>query len=269
MRRAIKSALSDLRAGPRSQRGAPAPRLIFLHLPKTAGSTLRRIIEKYYGRRTVFTIGEPTAADIDRLMSLPRNELDKIRAIVGHLPFGLHALLPWPSAYVTLLREPVDRIVSHYYYAARTPDSPLFPQVDATGRSLRRYVEEAPASAWFNNGQTRLLGSADPYQAAVADRATLERAKARLADFAVVGLAERFDESLARIASHFCWPSVRTYQREKVSGDRVPLSAIPAADRDLIAARNALDAELYAFARERFTGAAQPPGSEPPRVPRR
>lgn len=261
MRRAIKGALSDLGAGLRARQGEPPARLLFLHLPKTAGSTLRRIIDKHYGRGAVFTIGERTKADIDRLLSLPRRELDRIRAIVGHFPFGLHALLPWPAAYVTLVREPVDRIVSHYYYAARTPDSPLFAQLEATGRSLRRYVEEAEASDWFNNGQTRLLGSADPYHAAPADRATVERAKARLADFAVVGLAERFDESLARIARHFGWRAVPSYRREKVAGNRVAVSAIPAADLEIIAARNALDAELYAFARDRFAASISPADS--------
>jgi hypothetical protein len=238
----------------RSPRPRPeAPRLLFLHIPKTAGSTLRRIIERRYGRRAVFSVGEATGADIDRLAGMTPQQLERIRAVVGHFPFGLHALLPDASTYVTLLREPADRIVSHFYYAARTSESPLFAEIEATGRNLRRYVEEAPAAAWFNNGQTRLLGSIDPRDAAPADRSTLDRAKARLlSDFAIVGLAERFDESLARIAARFAWPPGTRYGSEKISTNRVPLSEVSAEDLAVIRTRNALDEELYRFARELF-----------------
>lgn len=230
-------------------------RLMFLHLPKTAGSTLRRIIERQFGIDAVYAIGEPTSDSIDRLLELPRQRLDSLRAVVGHVPFGLHELLPWPVAYVTLIREPVDRIVSHFHFALRTPGSPLATEVEAAGRSLRRYVEEAPSGPYFNDGQTRLLGSPDARQAPPATETALERAKARLASaFSVVGLTERFDESLALLRGAFGWRRAR-YHREKVGWNRPPMDDIPQEDLRAVADRNRLDADLYAFAVERFAEA--------------
>jgi hypothetical protein len=238
---------------------------LFLHLPKTAGSTLRRIIEWQYGADAVWTIGEPTSAAIDQLVQLPRRRLDAIRAVVGHFPFGLHNLLPWPVAYVTLVREPVDRIVSHYYYAERTSASKLSAEVKATGRSLRRYVEEAPSGRYFNNGQTRLLGSDDVRHAAPADRTTLARATERLlSSFAIVGLTDRFDKSLALISRYFGWRDTGPNRRENIGRNRTSLSDIPADDLQSIAAHNVLDTELYVVARQRFAANAQ---SHPPQPP--
>jgi|EndMetStandDraft_5_1072996.scaffolds.fasta_scaffold83983_2 hypothetical protein len=232
------------------------PRLLFLHLPKTAGSTLRRIIERQYGEAAWKFTG-PTADSLQTWNDLPHQRRHATRALVGHLPYGLHELLPWPVRYMTILREPVDRIISHFAYAARIPASPLSAQVAATGHSLRRYVEETPASQFFNNGQTRLIGSKNLLHAPPADRATLDRAKERLSSsFSVVGLTDRFDETLAIIARDLEWADVATQPPEKVSANRVSVNALPDEDRQVIADHNALDAELYAFARDLFESRA-------------
>lgn len=225
-------------------------RLLFLHLPKTAGSSFRRIIEKQYGPRAVWTIGDRTADDIDALVGLPASRLDRIRAIVGHIPYGLHRLLPWPVDYVTILREPVDRVVSHFYYASRMETSPLHQEVLATGGDLAAYVTRAPSQAYFNNGQTRLLGSADPKTAAPAGMPALIAAKRRLAEeFAFIGLTERLDDFVTALAAAYDWrrPKLRWHNR---GSNRPPLAAIPAETRQTIERFNALDIDLYRYAAE-------------------
>jgi len=41
--------------------GSTPQTLIFLHIPKTAGVTLRRIIDRQYDKSTIFTFGGPNA----------------------------------------------------------------------------------------------------------------------------------------------------------------------------------------------------------------
>jgi hypothetical protein len=221
--------------------------VIFIHIPKTAGSTLLRIMEREYGD-AMFHVS--ALQPIDRLLSLPAGRLDRLRAVAGHIPFGLHELLDRPATYVTLLREPVDRIVSHFAYAVRSPRSPLHAQVEAAGYNLGRYVVEAPAAAYFNNGQTRLLGANDPRKTSPATEGTLVRAKVNLSrHFAVTGITDRFDESLLLMAETFGWSMV-PYRREKVSPNRP--ERVTKQDAQVIIERNRLDSQLYAFAAERL-----------------
>jgi hypothetical protein len=231
--------------------------IIFIHIPKTAGSTLLRIMEREYGD-AMFHVGPSEPVTIDRLLSLPPDRLARLRAVAGHLPFGLHELLDRPATYVTLLRDPVERIVSHFAYSARTPASPLHAQVEAAGHDLARYVSEAPAAAYFNNGQTRLLGATDPRTSAPATQDTLVRAKENLSRyFSVIGTTERFDESLRLMADAFGW-SMPPYRREKVSQNR-PERVTKEQVRAIIE-RNELDAELYTFAAERLSSAVSSRG---------
>ena len=40
---------------------------------------------------------------------IPPARLRKTRMFKGHMLFGLHEILPQPSTYITVLRDPVDR----------------------------------------------------------------------------------------------------------------------------------------------------------------
>jgi hypothetical protein len=91
------------------------PPVIFLHNLKAGGTTFREILIRQYGARAVYTVGgrHRTTGDLRRIRSL---DVDKVRVIQGHIPFGVHELLRRESTYVTLLRDPVERIVSLYRF---------------------------------------------------------------------------------------------------------------------------------------------------------
>jgi len=236
----------------RARPGSDDRRVIFLHLPKTGGSTLRRIIEREYPADAIFTIDPDVSGSIDRLLGLPPARLEAIRAVIGHAPYGLHEIVPWPAAYVTLVREPVDRIVSHFAFAQRSPESPLHAEAGAGSGSLGRYVREAPSAPFFNDGQTRLLGSESPRDARPARPETLTRALARIDDWVgVIGLTDRFGDSLAMMRSAFGWSRVRP-GREKPGWNRPGWEDIPDSDLREVREHNRMDAELYAAASLRF-----------------
>ena len=84
--------------------------LIFLHIPKTAGTTLNRIIEWQYNPLSIFTI-DPYGirATAERLQELPEERRRRLRMVRGHCYYGLHKLLPQGATYITMLRDPVKR----------------------------------------------------------------------------------------------------------------------------------------------------------------
>jgi hypothetical protein len=85
-----------------------------------------------------------------------------------------------------------------------------------------------------------------------ADEATLERAKAVIDRHdLVVGLQDRFDESLLLMVRAFGW-GYPAFRNENVSRDRPGTADLPTSTMELIRERNALDIELCEHARRRF-----------------
>ncbi len=210
------------------------------------------ILRQEYGRPAVWRMyGEDTDVLVERLRALPAEERAVIRAVTGHIEFGLHRLFTGPTRYVTMLRDPIDRIISQYHYMLRIP-----PEQRGLGtldgvHSLEDYVTRSRQAPVFNNEMVRLLGGDIREPALPATRHTLERAKRNLERFVVVGLQERFDESLLlmRRALGWGWPAIRHLN---VTGNRPQVETIDADTRDLIARRNDLDLELYEYGRACF-----------------
>jgi hypothetical protein len=230
--------------------------VIFLHIPKTGGITLRRIIERQYDRRVVHSVGDPYWS----FYELPEAERSRIRLLQGHMPFGLHAALPGPSTYVTMLRDPIERVISEYHYLLRTPTAKFHETVTARGMSLGDVVREG-LSVEFDNHQTRLL-SDDPWVpfGSCSDE-MLEQAKRNLGErFAVVGLLERFDESVLLMKSRLGWRRPVYYVRRNVTRGRPAPASLPPDTRALIERTHGFDVELYRYATELFEAQA---ASEP------
>ena len=81
---------------------------------------------------------------------------------------------------------------------------------------------------------------------------TLALAKENLSNqFSFVGLAERFNDSLVLLARQFGWRNV-FYVKRNVTRGRPHRDKIPAKVLSQIRAQNALDWELYTFAKHLF-----------------
>jgi galactose-3-O-sulfotransferase len=230
-----------------------ATQVIFMHLSKTAGTTLRQIILAQYGSDAVRHVdGCSPSEPAEHVRRLPASERDGIRAFVGHMAFGLHRVLSGPSTYVTLVRDPVERLISHYHYSLSDVTAPLHGEVVSKGMTLKDYVERSEAAWEFNDGQTRLLGCDMLRWPCASSTDLLERAKRNIEErFAVVGTTERFDESvlLMRRALGWDWP---LYRSAKVAHDRPRKEDVTDDALRAIVARNELDAELHRYVTERF-----------------
>ena len=227
---------------------APLARFIFVHIPKTGGQSISAVIWRQYLEQAIFQVYSADERDaIDRFNALPQQGRDAIRAVTGHMHYGLQDHLgPYRWRCITLLREPVARIVSHYHYAKRTPQSPLHQQIVEEGLDLEGYVTRSEYAGIFNNGQVRLLGN-EVFAEESADRASLERAKRNLQACAAVGITERFASSVILMKRALGWRMPLFPVRNVAPTDPAPISS---RERAVIEARNDLDIELYEFARD-------------------
>jgi Sulfotransferase family len=219
--------------------------LIFLHIPKTAGTTLNRILEWQYSPFAIFTMDpyriRATAERFKRLSEARRRRLQVVR---GHLFYGIHEFLPQGATYITMLREPVARLLSSYYFVLRRPLNPLHRKLKREGLGVEDCIRLFPDR---NNTQCRFIAGVK--DAAIADERLLDMAKENLTkSFSVVGICESFEESLILISKTFGW-EVRFYENRKVSKTR---PQIDPGVVEMIKEHNRLDLELYEFGKSLF-----------------
>ena len=232
-----------------------ASKLIFVHNMKTAGATLRHIIARQYERGSVHTIiGKHwNLRKIDVGAGL---EAENVRVIQGHIPFGLHAALKSDCTYITVLREPIDRVVSLYYYTLGKPGHTLL--VDGRTMTREAFVRGG-ASTETDHAQTRRVSGLDA-EFGGCTREMLDRAKGNLRErMAVVGLTERFDETLVLLRRAFGWKYL-LYSNYHVNRARSTLDSLTSEVREVITRHNALDIELYQYAGELFEEAVRQQG---------
>ena len=230
----------------------PPKPVVFLHIPKTAGSTLYRIIETHYPWKNIYTIWQ--TGTLEEFKQLSPEELAKIEMLRGHFAFGLKQQLPATAAYFTILREPVDRVVSYYHFICRSPRHYCYQQVTQGQMSLEQFVT-SQIDTLADNGQTRLLANLSSGHEIPFGQCTtglLAQAKENLqTQMQVVGLTERFDETLFLLRAAFGWQKIR-YSRQNVSTERKPATTLQPATRKAIQECNQLDIELYRFAETLF-----------------
>lgn len=227
--------------------------VIFLHIPKAAGTTLRSVIHRQYPDRQVQQIWSVPSLEesISEFKDLPPERRKEIRFLTGHGVFGLHSFLEGDTEYVTMLRRPVRRVISNYHHVLRSPNHRLHGEVAEGGMSLLEYVSSGVNQALDNQMVRQVVGnegSEDPGEG------TLNQAKANLDEwFGVVGLVERFDESLLLMKKRYGWGDV-SYHRRNATPNRRKKEDYPQHVVREIKQRNRLDAELYEYGKERLRG---------------
>jgi hypothetical protein len=123
--------------------------LISVHLPKTAGASLRLALDEHFGDRLLRDYEDrplSASAALRNTLALSqclkncwgRSDLRKFACIHGHfMPLKYRLLrMPDKKQFVTWMRDPVERLASHYAFWLRTD------QQNSFGELHRRVIEE-------------------------------------------------------------------------------------------------------------------------------
>lgn len=220
--------------------------LVFVHIPKTAGTTLHKILTHQF-RRIVIHHDSEGFWDNELSQRIAAADPD---VVMGHCSVGLHRYLP-DVRYVTCLRDPVSRLSSHYFHARNDPTHYLHDAIRNRGLDLAGYVASG-LSGELSDGMTRMLAGLEDFHHAKVDEQTLATAKSNLETlFDSIILSEHFDAGLLLVAGRLGWKEPY-YIRRKV-GRRPPESSAPDGhSRAVIEEHNRHDRSLYEWAKERF-----------------
>jgi len=239
------------------------PLLVFVHIPKTAGTTLNAMLSQHCSRDQIFEIMmRGMSLRLPRRIFIPKflvsfSKLRDLRAALksprrvavlhGHLDLSIGRLLPADAEYITLLRNPVQRAISHYHHYRRQLGDPA--RELAMRSTLTEWVSEC-GLVEMDNGQTRRLAGEMSLPIGRVTGETLAKAKRNLADkFSVVGVTERFEEFQILVHRRLGWP-YRRYPTQN-AGKAAPAWTLPGDDAvGTIEACNRFDLELYRFAVE-------------------
>ena len=233
--------------------------VIFLHIPKAAGTTMRYILRNNYPWRECLEVKNVTRSDRYFIRMDRMSRRRRLSVVMGHFGYGIHKYIHGDFQYLTMLRDPVQRVISIYFFILRKKDHRLHQAVTSRHMSLEEFID-SELSAYINNLQTRLLSAVDgrfPLKYIPDDIGAVElaRAKANLAEnISAAGIAEQFDESLIQFKKTFGWKDIR-YLPLNVTTDKnmdIPEHAI-----EKIVDNNRYDLELYEFARELMRGRIQ------------
>ena len=230
-----------------------ANRVRFLHIPKTAGTTFRAVLDRQYSPNEIFAFTGDVPADVRRFNALPKEERNGFRLFIGHAPIISGIEAADDAEIITFLRDPVSRVKSFCNHVAEGKSPYLREEFPPDRFDLDRFLDSGNNE--LSNLQTKMLinradsgswGSLTTSQLATAADAALDTLFNRLS---LYGIQEHFDESLLLICAHFGWktPLYRPLNERKGNG-------LIFEERHLarIAELNALDIAVYRRASEHF-----------------
>jgi hypothetical protein len=249
------------------------PLVAFVHIPRTGGGSVTSAISRAYGRAKSSGNVQKNADKSHRLFQRIAENPDAWsgRALADHVPYGLYArYLPPDTRYITFLRDPVERVLSHYYFHAQAGPEKVrmiwrregAEVADEDDVSLEAGL--ARGITIYNNFATRFLWGGESLDGELPPNA-LERAKENLGRFALVGVTERLDEGVIMLDRMLGVPPAGYHLRHVREG-RPGADDVHADLRRLIEEHNALDTELYRIAQQRFDVEAAAAGDMSPQV---
>ena len=94
--------------------------LLFMHIPKTAGTAFREMVLRNYKQSEVMYIyGDPPGFPSTFLGDIPLRQRQRLRLVFGHYGYGVHNDVPNECEYAALIRSPLHRVWSHYLHLVR------------------------------------------------------------------------------------------------------------------------------------------------------
>jgi SAM-dependent methyltransferase len=206
---------------------------MFLHIPKTAGGTLKQALQiavSQAGKTIQFANGVKAARQI---------ELTKPDFIFGHLGYGIHEILGIDANYITFLRHPVNRVISHYYQLFNV-DKSIIGDMIRNSADINSFFREQ--KHWeFDNLLCRVC-SGKMNKVDDVDKAYHLALDNVRKDFIFIGFQEHFDLSLACLSRTL---GFRILPNKEVNVGQYQLAGITDETIDRIVESNQHDIAFY------------------------
>lgn len=200
---------------------------LFMHIPKTAGTSFRQIVLRQYrhlgGLEAVYDPTEVKSGPIRK----------DAPAYIGHYRFGFHEFISNECRYITFMRHPVKHAWSHYHFLIEMKKLPE--EVDSFSAFLNH--------KYGNQLQLRFIAGIEDIDER--ENEVLEIAKKNLdQQFAFMAPMEQFDEALLLMKKRLDWRRAPVYHRANQRPNKPQMTS---AEESLATTHLTQELELYQY----------------------
>lgn len=231
--------------------------LFFLHIPKTAGTTLVDVLAKQFPPQQILQVADMgyesvqgflqqvqhvvmDRSDYEVAKQLADQTLGRFQLIRGHVCYGPPAFNHFQAVYMTMLRNPLERVFSLYQHVSVHADNPL--HATAKDLSFDQFIRTPDFHTHISNQMTSYILGRRP--TSVGD---MEEACQHLDQMRFVGITEFFAHSMALLHYTFGWEYEGEMKHLNRSVKKVERSTLAPDTFDLIRQFNEFDIPLYEY----------------------
>jgi Sulfotransferase family len=176
-----------------------AEAVLFMHIAKTAGTAFREaMLQNYRQSEVAYLYPDPPGFLPINLGLFPLEQRRRVRLVIGHFQYGVHQFFPQEYRYVTIVRNPISRVISHYEYFCECQG----------GKTDLIEILERSLTVNFDNLMVRCFSGVDEKDAPPGhvDREMYDLAVHNLRKaFSFVGHQERADDAWTQLQHRFGW----------------------------------------------------------------
>lgn len=188
-------------------------RYIYIHIPKTGGTTLSNIAARQYLPWQIFRMNMSKGGIIKNIKRI--NKKRGLKLVIGHIGYGTNMDLAFDFQYISCLRNPVDVFISNFCH-------PKFDEKHHNNKffknlSLSSYIESNKCRTnvlssylsshnWSEYQTPEMLSdTSETYNNPVNENHYREALHVLKYKLKIFGITDRFDESLLLFKEYLNW----------------------------------------------------------------
>ncbi|RLL49162.1 hypothetical protein D8Y20_13225 [Mariprofundus sp. EBB-1] len=224
---------------------------LFMHIQKTAGTSIVEIAKQHYGDKNIVSHGDYSGRKPECLSG-------KL-FISGHFGYEYAESLLSSRYSFTFLRDPVERVLSFYYFCRtkKTNEHPIYQVAQSSSLEvfLRAGIREPSVRAYILNNQVWQLAHGFGGENSIAFRKfffrpeeLLDLAKMHLNNFSHIGFTETFEKDEKIVLSALRIPESEGGMRINVTKNRPSIADLSITESKLLEELTLWDQLLYQYA---------------------